>query len=542
MGDYMIRHLSLALVASLFLSVPASAQVYPYSPTIIPVTQGGTGLASGSSGGIPYYSASGTMASSGALSANQLILGGGAGSAPTVLGALGTTTTLLHGNAAGAPTFGAVANADLTNSAIILNGTSVSLGGTRSLSLASADFANQGTTGTLLHGNAAGNPSFSAVAISDISGTMTATKGGTGTITYATGDLLYSSATNALSKLAFVSTATRYLANTGGAGTVEAWDQVNLTNGVSGTLPVASGGSGLATLPVHGVLLGEAAANIGNVAAMAVDTLLQGQGATTDPAAVSLTNCGSSSQALAYSTTTHAFSCQTITGTAALTATDIGYGSAGNVLTGTSDFTWVDSTRTLTLGGTAGATTIASGPQNGGSAGGFTVAAGANTFFATAGALVLQGSNGTGAGIGGGNTVITAGTSASSTAGSVLIQTAASSGGTLATRVTVDPNGNANFTGAIASGGTKFTASGCSNTTTVGGAIAGSFHSGATGACTVTITLPTSPAGNGWACYASDTTTPANLISQSGAISATACTITGTTVSGDVIVFSAMGY
>lgn len=62
----------------------------------------------GTSGGIPYFASSSTWASSGALTASALVLGGGAGAAPTPLGSLGTTTTLLHGNAAGAPTFGAV--------------------------------------------------------------------------------------------------------------------------------------------------------------------------------------------------------------------------------------------------------------------------------------------------------------------------------------------------------------------------------------------------------------------------------------------------
>ena len=62
----------------------------------------------GTSGGIPYFSGTTTWASSGLLTANALMLGGGAGAAPTALGSLGTTTTLLHGNAVGAPTFGAV--------------------------------------------------------------------------------------------------------------------------------------------------------------------------------------------------------------------------------------------------------------------------------------------------------------------------------------------------------------------------------------------------------------------------------------------------
>lgn len=59
------------------------------------------------SGGIPYFSSSTAIASSGLLTANALILGGGAGSPPTSMG-LGTSTTVLHGNAAGAPSFGAV--------------------------------------------------------------------------------------------------------------------------------------------------------------------------------------------------------------------------------------------------------------------------------------------------------------------------------------------------------------------------------------------------------------------------------------------------
>lgn len=77
----------------------------------LPVGNGGTGLASGTSGGVAYFSGSTTIASSSALTANRLVLGGGAGVAPGVLASLGTTTTLLHGNASGAPTFGAV---DLT--------------------------------------------------------------------------------------------------------------------------------------------------------------------------------------------------------------------------------------------------------------------------------------------------------------------------------------------------------------------------------------------------------------------------------------------
>lgn len=91
--------------------------------------------------------------------------------------------------------------------------------------------------------------------------------------------------------------------------------------------------------------------------------------------------------------------------------------------------------------------------------------------------------------------------------------------------------------------GTKFTASGCSLSATVGGSSAGQFTSGTTGACTVTITLngaTASTAPNGWSCWVSDETT-GNLMRQT-ASTATTATVSGTTVSGDVITFGCVGY
>ena len=87
------------------------------------VAAGGTGLTSGTSGGILGFTATGTVASSGALTQNALLLGGGAGATPSALGSLGTSTTVLHGNAAGAPTFGAVdLTADITGTLPVANG------------------------------------------------------------------------------------------------------------------------------------------------------------------------------------------------------------------------------------------------------------------------------------------------------------------------------------------------------------------------------------------------------------------------------------
>jgi hypothetical protein len=102
---------------------------------------------------------------------------------------------------------------------------------------------------------------------------------------------------------------------------------------------VVQGGTGLATLPVHGVLLGEATSNVGNVAAMAADTLLQGQGTGNDPAAVTVNSCSATTSALTYSTSSHGFGCNsfvtTSTTTVTLPFTTVGANCSANGTNGT---------------------------------------------------------------------------------------------------------------------------------------------------------------------------------------------------------------
>ena len=100
----------------------------------LPVASGGTGLASGTSGGVLAYTATGTLASSTALAASALVIGGGAGAAPSttttgtgVVTALGVNTGtagafVVNGGALGTPSSGTVTN--LTGTASInINGT-----------------------------------------------------------------------------------------------------------------------------------------------------------------------------------------------------------------------------------------------------------------------------------------------------------------------------------------------------------------------------------------------------------------------------------
>ena len=176
-----------------------------------PVTTSGTLVLSvtGTSGGVPYFSASNKMGTSGALTASALVLGGGAGAAPTPMASLGTATTVLHGNAAGAPTFGAVSlSADVTGTLPVANGGTGLTAGTSggipyysgSTTIASSALltasaiilgggagaaptalGSLGTTTTVLHGNAAGAPTFGAVSLTaDVTGTLPVANGGTG--------------------------------------------------------------------------------------------------------------------------------------------------------------------------------------------------------------------------------------------------------------------------------------------------------------------------------------------------------------------------
>ena len=79
------------------------------------VSAGGTGLAAGTQGGIPWFQFSTQMATSALLAQNQLMAGGGTGAPPSTLGSLGTTTQVLHGNAGGLPTWAQVGlTADVT--------------------------------------------------------------------------------------------------------------------------------------------------------------------------------------------------------------------------------------------------------------------------------------------------------------------------------------------------------------------------------------------------------------------------------------------
>jgi len=90
------------------------------------------------------------------------------------------------------------------------------------------------------------------------------------------------------------------------------------------------------------------------------------------------------------------------------------------------------------------------------------------------------------------------------------------------------------------SAGTTFTiTSGCATVSALtGGPTTGSFATTTTGTCAAVLALPTAP--HGWQCTANDITHP--VVFTQTATGAATCTVSGTTTSGDTIIFEAVGY
>ena len=75
---------------------------------------------------------------------------------------------------------------------------------------------------------------------------VTAAFGGSGFTSYAVGDILYADTTSTLAKRAAVAAGSALIS--AGVNTAPVWGQVSLSSTVTGTLPVANGGTGVATL------------------------------------------------------------------------------------------------------------------------------------------------------------------------------------------------------------------------------------------------------------------------------------------------------
>jgi hypothetical protein len=217
----------------------------------------GAGLSGGT------ITTSGTLALDGTFTNHGVLIGTGTDINATAAGA---ANTFLAGVASADPTF-------------------------RGITLASADFANQGTTSTVLHGNAAGNPSFGAVSLSaDVTDTLGAANGGSGVASPTAHAVLLGEGSSAFGT-ATIGTAGNVLTDNGAgkdptfqapatSGTVT---KVILSTPLGGGTVTSSGTLGTTSYTNHGVLLGQSTSALAVTAAGAAGTVLTGNGTGTDP-------------------------------------------------------------------------------------------------------------------------------------------------------------------------------------------------------------------------------------------------------------------
>lgn len=126
------------------------------------------------------------------------------------------------------------------------------------------------------------------------------------------------------------------------------------------TAVVAGGGTGLATLTAHNLIVGEGTSNVAFVAP-AVDSVVAWAGSTSaDPTATSIGSCSTGSSALTYNTSTHAFGCNSITAGAAPSVA-IAATSASITLASTNLLTTVVNNTTVATATLPSAVTVGTG-------------------------------------------------------------------------------------------------------------------------------------------------------------------------------------
>lgn len=261
--------------------------------TDLAVADGGTGLSSGTSGGILGYTATGTLASSALLTLNGILLGGGAGATPTATAAP-TSGQVLIGSTGVAPVLALIGGGENITVTSGAGSVSVAVTGTISLTRGGTNAALTASNGGIVYSTA------SALAI--LAGTATADQilrsGASGAPTWSTSTypatnavstLLYASSANVMAALATANSGVLVTSGTGVPSiATDIPTAVTIGGGaiyrVGGTdVAVADGGTGVSTLGDAGVLIGNGTAAVQVTGAGTSGQVLTSNGAGVDP-------------------------------------------------------------------------------------------------------------------------------------------------------------------------------------------------------------------------------------------------------------------
>jgi len=304
---------------------------------ILPVANGGTNLSSYVTGDLVYASATNVLGRLADVAVGSVLLSGGVGTAPlwglvnvstSITGVLpvangGTNLSsysvgdIIYASAAQVLTPLSIAAA---NNVLTTNGTAPLWGKVNLTSMVSGTLpATNGGTGlnsytigdiiyasgatalsalndvaignALISGGVSTAPSWGKIGLTThVSGTLPIANGGTNLTSYVTGDLVYASATNVLSSLADVAVGNTLLS--GGVGVAPSWGKINLTSAVTGTLPIANGGTNLSSYVTGDLVYASATNVLGRLADVAVGNALLSGGVGVAPSwgKIDLTN------------------------------------------------------------------------------------------------------------------------------------------------------------------------------------------------------------------------------------------------------------
>ena len=267
----------------------------------LPVTSGGTGLtAIPTNGQLLIGNGTGytlnTLTAGSGISrtngpgtitiANTGVLSNIAGSGISVSSATGNVTISNTGVLSFSAGTTGLTPAGSTTGAVTLGGTLVaSNGGTGLTSYTIGDLiyangtssfaklADVATGNALISGGVGVAPSYGKIGLTThVSGILPVANGGTNIASYTVGDLIYADGTTSLAKLADVATGNALIS--GGIGVAPSWGKIDLTTHITGVLPIANGGTNISTYATGDILYASATDVLSKLAKPASASLL----------------------------------------------------------------------------------------------------------------------------------------------------------------------------------------------------------------------------------------------------------------------------